>query len=878
VEAIRTGPSRLARSISRWRIWLLAFGLTVATMVVLAVRGAAEQNPLHTLGVVVPAVALLYFCAERFPVHLVIRRETHTFSLSEIPLIIGLFFMPPGEIIVAQAVGAGLALAWHRRQRSAKLAFNLANFAFATAVAAVVFHGVLRSEDALGPWGWVAAFIAAMVTDQLGGVGVALAIWLSTGARPEADPRGAFSVPMLYSFVDASLALVAVIVLSVRPESSWLLAVIAVTTLVGFRLYQSERVKRENLGSLQESTRQLQETLEGGDLTRLLLGQVREMFNARIAELHVFPGGALPAASTRLGPDGDLTVEQVASDDPGLGIEALVAERPTGFLLAPHAQDERAKRWLAGRGLVDAMIAPVRDGETVRAILVAGDRMGNVATFSTEHLTLLETLANHAAVAFKNGYLVDQLRAEADLNDYQARHDPLTDLPNRRLFRERLTEALDSRTSTCAVLLLDVDRFKEVNDTLGHHNGDLVLREMAVRLAESVGRLGLVARFSGDEFAALLVQPASDPASIEDRAVAAAGAIGAAFATPFHVEGLALGFTASIGISLAPEHGSSVDALIRRADVAMYQAKGERTGFMVYRLDRDEFSAARLALVNDLREAIERGKLEVVYQMKVDAAGGRVEGAEALVRWRHPVRGMISPEEFVGLAEHAGLIRGLTEHVLRTAARDAAVWRGRWPDLRVAVNMSPRTLLDSTLPPLIRGILLEHGLPPSALTLEVTESAIVGDDARVASAFRDYNALGCRISIDDFGTGYSSFSYLRRLPINEIKVDRSFVSGMTTDAQDRTIVEVTIDLGHRLGKRIVAEGVETEAIADRLRALGCDTLQGYLISRPISHEAFMEAVEVRKQAERRPRRRAPRRVERGALVVVPGGRLRSKIS
>jgi EAL domain-containing protein (putative c-di-GMP-specific phosphodiesterase class I) len=290
----------------------------------------------------------------------------------------------------------------------------------------------------------------------------------------------------------------------------------------------------------------------------------------------------------------------------------------------------------------------------------------------------------------------------------------------------------------------------------------------------------------------------------------------------------------------------------------MYNAKAERgTGFEVYRTDRDEYSAARLALVGDLRTAVETDQIEVVYQMQVDAATGRVEGAEALARWRHPVRGVLSPLEFIGLAEHAGLIRPLTERVLRLAVRDAVQWRQRWPNLRVSVNLSPRTLLDPALPPLVRGVLAEHGLPPSALILEVTESAIVDDARSVEDALADLTTLGCDISIDDFGTGYSSFSYLRRLSIHEIKVDRSFVQGMTTDASDRAIVELTIDLGHRLGKRVVAEGVETDLEAGQLIDLGCDILQGYLISRPISNEAFKEAVAAREARTR------------GELVVRP---------
>jgi len=472
--------------------------------------------------------------------------------------------------------------------------------------------------------------------------------------------------------------------------------------------------------------------------------------------------------------------------------------------------------------------------------------MGHADTFRAEHVMLLETLANHTAVALKNGYLVDRLRAQAELNVYQARHDALTGLPNRRLFSERLDEVLAAGDGRCAVLLLDVDRFKEVNDTLGHQNGDLVLQEIARRMADLAGPRGVVARLGGDEFAVLLDEPSSGRMTVGECTAGLAKAIGRSFETPFGIEGLAIGLTASIGIALAPDHGSTVDALIRRADVAMYIAKQLRTGFEVYRADRDEYSPARLALATELRAAVEADQIELAYQMQLDGATGAVVGAEALARWNHPVRGAVRPDEFIAMAEHAGLIRDLTERVLRIAVRDAIAWRSRWPDLRVGVNVSPRMLTDPSLVALVRGVLSEQGLAPSAVTLEVTESAIVGDDSRVEKSLRGLAELGCHLSIDDFGTGYSSFSYLRRLPIDEIKVDRSFVQGMATDPKDRAIVETTLELGHRLGKRVVAEGVETNEAADFLRGLGCDILQGYLISRPVPNAAFIQAVALRR--------------------------------
>ena len=855
---------------TRAPVLLLAAVLTALTGALISAGVGRQESPFAMLPLAAPLVAVLYFCAERFPVHLLVRRETHTFSPTEIPLVIGLYFLSPVAILLAQALGAGVALVMHRQQGPLKLAFNLANFAFSTTCAIGIFHAVLGSRDALGPAGLAAAFAASFVADQVSGLGVALVIWLSQGGRPVLGRL--VGIGTLYSLIDASLGFVAVIVLSVRPELSWLLAVPAATMLGGFRLYQDERLKRESLGSLQESTRQIQEALQTENVPHLLLQQVRDMFNARVAELIILPGGSLPGGVTQLGLDDVLTATSATPNDADADVVAMVASRAAGLILGQTA-DDAARRWLDERGYADAMVAPVRDGDVVWGLLVAADRMGNVGTFRSDNLTLLVTLANHAAVAMRNSYLVGRLRAEAKLNVYRARHDALTDLPNRTLLRERLDETLDAH-APCAVLLLDVDRFKEVNDTLGHHNGDRLIQAMALRLVECVDQAGLVARLGGDEYGVLITQPESDRTAIDERAIAVARRIATALTTPFRIEGLELVIAASIGISLSPDHGLTADALLRRADVAMYKAKRDHLGFEVYRADRDEYSAERLALVAELRAAIGGDQIEVAYQMQVDAATGDVSGAEALVRWRHPVRGVLPPVAFIGLAEHAGLIRSMTEQVLRLAVRDAVAWRRRWPTLRVAVNISPRTLLDPTLPPLVRQVLAEHGLPPSALTLEVTESAIVDDAHRVEEALRDLTSLGCSIAIDDFGTGYSSFSYLRRLSIHELKIDRLFVHGMATDTNDLAIVELTIDLGHRLGKRVVAEGVETGQEVERLRSLGCDVLQGYLVSLPVSNEAFMDAVEARMPGPRR-ESRAGQDADDGEHLVIPLTRLRS---
>ena len=411
-------------------------------------------------------------------------------------------------------------------------------------------------------------------------------------------------------------------------------------------------------------------------------------------------------------------------------------------------------------------------------------------------------------------------------SEHQALHDALTGLPNRALFRDRVGRALTAAQregGRPVVMLLDLDRFKEINDSLGHHHGDELLRQIGPRIAGVLRSNDTVARLGGDEFAVLL--PSAPDA---DTAAEVGDEILRALAEPFHVEGVDLEVEASLGIAAYPEHGDCVDTLIQRADVAMYVAKGKEL-FLSEREDRPD----PLALVGDLRRAMDDGELAVVYQPKVDLLTGEVRGVEALVRWEHPSRGLVLPASFVGHAEHTGLIRPLTIHVLEAALAQVGDWHRAGLDLKVAVNLSVRNLLDRGLPADVAGLLRKWDVPASALELELTESTIMADPARARSILGELHDLGVSLSIDDFGTGWSSLSNLRQLPVDEIKIDRSFVTGMAGDGNDATIVQSTIDLGRNLGLRVVAEGVEDDEVRGLLAGLGCDLGQGYFFSRPM---------------------------------------------
>jgi diguanylate cyclase (GGDEF)-like protein len=415
--------------------------------------------------------------------------------------------------------------------------------------------------------------------------------------------------------------------------------------------------------------------------------------------------------------------------------------------------------------------------------------------------------------------------------EHASLHDTLTQLPNRKYLLARLGDALDdcSRDGYRAALcLLDLDRFKEVNDTLGHHVGDRLLQLAGNRIQSALRPGDLVARLGGDEFALMLAPIRDDQAAVE-----VAHRVRAALVTPFHLEGLLFELEASIGVAMFPEHGVDGEQLLQRADVAMYLAKDGRTGVEIYSVERDPNSASRLALLGGLRTALEGGELELHYQPKLSLSTSDVTGVEALVRWRHPTRGLIMPDEFIPIAEHSGLMGTLTSYVVETALAQVAQWRAAGLDISVAVNVSMRDLQGSDLQQTVARSLELYDLPASALVLEITERVLTKDAAPVTPTLSELRRLGVRISLDDFGTGESSLKWLKHLPVDELKIDRTFVGRLTTDPADFTIVRSIVELSHGLGMIAVAEGVEDEAVWDRLRELGCDVAQGWFISRPM---------------------------------------------
>lgn len=447
-----------------------------------------------------------------------------------------------------------------------------------------------------------------------------------------------------------------------------------------------------------------------------------------------------------------------------------------------------------------------------------------------EHRVVERTAQLKATNQKLKNEIVERERAEETIR-HQAYYDPLTDLPNRILFRDRLRQAILTgrrEGKPLALLLLDLDRFKEINDTLGHQNGDRLLQQVGPRLRTVLRESDTVARLGGDEFAALL------PSADKEGAILAASKILKSLEVSFVLEGLTLDVEASIGIALYPDHGKEADLLIRKADVAMYLAKQARAGHAVYASEQDQYSPRRLTLIGDLRQAMSENQLFLLYQPKVSLRTGCIIGTEALVRWRHPTFGIIPPDQFILPAEQTGLIKPLTLWVLDTALRQCLAWRQAGLEIGVAVNLSARNLQDLILPDQVAELLRAHGLAADRLQLEITESTLMADPVNALKILNRLDGMGVRFSIDDFGTGYSSLGYLKKLPVVEIKIDKSFVFDMAANDDDTVIVRSTIELAHNLGLTVVAEGVENQETMDKLSSLGCDAAQGYYISRPIS--------------------------------------------
>jgi diguanylate cyclase (GGDEF)-like protein len=517
-------------------------------------------------------------------------------------------------------------------------------------------------------------------------------------------------------------------------------------------------------------------------------------------------------------------------------VDALAGRPHPAVLVTPSRGSETASE--VGLGQLVEVYVPLNFGSSLRPAGVFEMYLSYrpiAAEVASDKRTIMWLIVVGLAVLWAILYRIvarasRRLRQQAADNDRLARYDQLTGLPNRTLFIERVTAAARRRRrrpGSVAVLLIDLDRFTEINNTLGTANGDHVLREVARRIDARLGKAAFVARLGGDGYATLLTDTAGVAGALDTAAV-----VQASLESPIVLDNAEVSVEASIGIAVIGEHADTADLLLLRADAALSHARSRRTGIEVYSAACDHFDAARLALLSQVRAALARHEFVLHYQPQVDLRSGQITGVEALVRWEHPVHGMLAPPRFIPLIEQTALIGPLTLQLIDQAARQMVAWRRLGISLQMSVNLSARNLLDADLPRQVVEILNRHEIAPDRLVLEITESAAMVDPHRAVAVLATLRAHGIGVSVDDFGTGNASIEYLATLPATEIKIDRSFVTDMLEDPRAEAIVRSTIDLARNLDLTVVAEGIETEPVMSHLAALGCQTGQGYFIARP----------------------------------------------
>jgi diguanylate cyclase (GGDEF)-like protein len=788
-----------------------------------------------------PIVAVLFGLAELLDVQVHFRRETHAFSLSEVPAVLGLFFLDPSGYLLALLIGSGLALAVQSREHPLKIVFNLANFAFTAMIAIAVFHALGPTPGTIEPVSWLAAFLAMLVASTVASTTIAAAISMSGGAPQFQKLPEMIQFGSLVALANTSLALLAVTVLWVNAIAIWLLVIPLTTLFVAYRAYVSEREKHERLELLYESSRILQNSPELDSALLALLNHARDMFRAEIAEIVLYPrrtddAVALRTRSLHEGEPEVMAPIAITADDP---VRRRVSVERQPFFHAPRTG------WrVATPSIRQAMTSPLAGERGLFGELTVANRLTEGTSFQSEDLRLLELVATQAATALENGRLEQSLAELSRLKEqlrHQAYHDSLTGLPNRAMFAEqidaRLGAARHSRSSVPVVLFLDLDDFKAVNDTLGHAAGDGLLVAVAERISAAVRAVDVAARLGGDEFAVLV----DDEPDLR-HSTGIANRILDVLRAPFHVEDREIVVGGSVGIAVARDSNERAVDLLRQADMAMYTAKSEgKRRIAIFDPALHASVVARHELSRELARSVSRGEFMVHYQPIIDLQTLQLTGLEALVRWRHPVRGLVPPEDFIRLAEENGTILELGRWVVAESCRQAAAWHrsGELPeDAFVSVNLSPQQVrqsdfLDDTL-----RLVTAARLDPSRLVLELTETAMLGDVQATIERLAALRNEGIRVAVDDFGTGYSSLGYLRRFPVDILKIAKEFVVPGNSAPDEWAFAHAIVALGQTLGLAIVAEGIEDSAQLDRLRELGCQLGQGYLLGRPMSAAQF----------------------------------------
>ena len=789
----------------------MAIALAGALHSVLSVDARLISRP-----VVAAAIAVTFFVAEQNLVNIEFRRQSYSLTFAGVPLALGILLLPVHELVLARLVGSLAALLW-QRIAAEKIAYNTTAYCFEAAVSGTILHPWLPHSGALNLWAIAAVLVAIAAVDQLMSILVLLVIRMHGGTLSRRDVTEVVVQSLVLSVLATVLA-AALQILMLEGIVGDLLALALVTVAVLiYRAYASTSRRHQSLAMVHDFVTEGvgAETVE--QLARRNLARMRLVLRATGVELLLLEGNADDQQQRQetylllgLGEDDELTHTDThtSQSTDWVHSKALHHGEPT---LATHGQDTAVVRWLDSMNLKDAIVVPLQSGANIMGTVTVTDRLGDTATFTNDDLKMLQTLASHFAVAVSSARLMEKLFHEAT-------HDALTGLPNRAYLSGQI-DALASTSSSSAVLLLDLDKFKEVNDVLGHDVGDQLLIVIAERLRLCLPENATVARLGGDEFAVLLPGGAD---GIPDATAFAQLVVDRILAPVWFDEAL---LTPEVSIGIATSPTVAAENLLRCADTAMYVAKSRSESVAVYETSMDSGRAERLALVADLRVALDHAPQQFAlhYQPKIDLATGAVISAEALVRWHHPTLGTLSPDRFIPLAEATGLIDKLTMHILTAALNECTTWRRRGHAVTVAVNLSARNLANATVIEHIAEAITASGAQAEWLILEITESAVMEDPEEAVAALTNIAELGICLSLDDFGTGYSSLSYLQRLPVTELKIDRSFVSALTEDGPGDSAAALfrsITALGANLNMRIVAEGIETEDPAGRREGSG----------------------------------------------------------
>ncbi len=818
---------------ARWTLILSGVLATVAA----ALTWNADAEPILVLDhlptpVLAPALVALFLLAEQFLMNVEFRRQAHSLTLAGVPLVLGVLLVSPETFVIARLTAAMIAFLLQRINFD-KILYNGAAYACEAALDATIIHLWLQHQHEVNLWTVVVVMTVIAGVDQLMSLLVLSLIRLHNGPLSGREIADVLVSAAALSAVASSFAVIVLLLLDNGVLGAALVVLVIAVGAGAYRGHASTRRRHQALTLIHEfvSDGVGAESLE--QLAGQLLSRIRQLLRAATVEVMIVDGQLTNLAAARPDAEPTTALTLTIGEDEVLGVgrrtidysdwitvRALVQEEPT--LAARTTKDRGLRRWLLERGVRDAVVVALPLSSGSAGTLTVMDRLGETATFVEDDLTLLQTLTGHLAVAIRSTRLVEKL-------GYDATHDSLTGLSNRAHLSEQINLVLASGDGSAAVLLLDLDRFKEVNDILGHDVGDRLLKVVADRLRGCLPANATVARLGGDEFAVLLPGGEDAPELAE--------LVADTLAEPVRFEEAMLTPESSVGVAMTTGLSAQPD-LLRQADTAMYEAKANDRRVAVYGPEMDRGRIERLALVADLRMALSDHPEQMLlhYQPKIDLLTGEVTGVEALVRWAHPTLGVLGPDRFIPLAESTGLIEGLTPLVLEAGLAACRSWAAEdeYP-ISVAVNLSARNISDPLLPTRVAAAIARIGLPADRVILEITESSVMGDPAQTLPVLHQLRDLGVTLSLDDFGTGYSSLSYLQRLPVGEVKIDRSFVQGLSGESRSstRALIKTIIGLGADLNLRIVAEGVEDLATLDELRGLGCQVAQGYYISRPM---------------------------------------------